>query len=296
MTSLPRPLLPMLGLALLAALILEARPVVYPTAEPPAAASPPPPPAAAGIVAEGRVDTYPGAQVVVGSDLAGLILSLPVKEKDRVRKGQLIAELRAHDTQAAIEAVEAQLREADADIQFYQLEVQRAERLWQDRAGARQPLDRAVHDLAAARARRENAAADARRLRAILDKARIVAPIGGVVLERHADPGESIREGAALVTIADLDRRRIEAEVDEYDTGHVRVGMPVAISAEGYDGRNWPGRVEEIPDNVVLRKIKPQDPARATDTRVLLVKIALEGETPLKLGQRVEVRIGGGNP
>jgi cold shock CspA family protein len=39
------------------------------------------------------------------------------------------------------------------------------------------------------------------------------------------------------------------------------------------------------------RRIKPQDPSKPTDARVLLVKVALEGTTTLKLGQRVEVRI-----
>ena len=39
------------------------------------------------------------------------------------------------------------------------------------------------------------------------------------------------------------------------------------------------------------RKIKPQDPARPTDTRVLLVKVALASHDGLKLGRRVELEI-----
>ena len=53
----------------------------------------------------------------------------------------------------------------------------------------------------------------------------------------------------------------------------------------------WRGTVEEIPDAVTGRKIKPQDPARPTDTRVLLVKVALAIPDGLKLGRRVEVEI-----
>jgi HlyD family secretion protein len=59
----------------------------------------------------------------------------------------------------------------------------------------------------------------------------------------------------------------------------------------GYDGKSWRGRVEEIPDAVVGRKLEPQDPCKPEDTRVLLAKIALLEPTPLKLGQRVEIRI-----
>jgi len=42
---------------------------------------------------------------------------------------------------------------------------------------------------------------------------------------------------------------------------------------------------------VPLRRLRPQDPGRPTDTRVLAVKVALAEPTPLKLGTTVELRI-----
>src|SRR5262249_53505680 len=122
---------------------------------------------------------------------------------------------------------------------------------------------------------------------------RIVAPIDGVVIAKRVQSGETVDAGAALVELADLSRVRVEAEVDEYDAGRVSVGAPVAVQAEGFDGRSWSGRVEEVPDAVSGRRLKPQDPGRPQDTRVLIVKVALAESTPLKLGQRVEVEIGG---
>jgi hypothetical protein len=50
-------------------------------------------------------------------------------------------------------------------------------------------------------------------------------------------------------------------------------------------------KVEEIPDSVTGRRLKPQDPARPIDTRVLLVKIAFQEPFPFRLGQRVDVQI-----
>jgi len=47
--------------------------------------------------------------------------------------------------------------------------------------------------------------------------------------------------------------------------------------------------VEEIPDSVVPRRIRPEDPGRPIDTLVVPVKIALAESTPLKLRQRVEI-------
>ena len=93
------------------------------------------------------------------------------------------------------------------------------------------------------------------------------------------------------MTIADLKKLRIEAEVDEFDAGRVTLGAEVVVKAEGFDDQQWRGIVEEIPDSVIARKLKPEDPGRPSDTRVLMVKVALQEKTPLKLGQRVEVEI-----
>jgi hypothetical protein len=109
---------------------------------------------------------------------------------------------------------------------------------------------------------------------------------------RYAQPGETQQPGTHLNAIADLSRRRIEAEVDEFDVGRLAAGAPVRVWAEGLGEHTFRGHVEELPDQVVPRRIKPQDPGRPSDTRVLLVKVALDEPTPLLLGQRVEVDIG----
>lgn len=241
------------------------------------------------VMAEGRLVAYPGAQVTVGSDVAGTIDRLPVEERDRVRKGDLIALIRANDTRAALNEARARVAEADADIRLFDLERARARHLWETEVGSRSAWDRSNRDLEAARARRESARAEVRRLEALVAKTEIRAPIDGVVIERLAHPGETAAPGTPLVTIADLSRTRVEAEVDEFDAARVRVGGAAGVTAEGYDGKQWRGVVEDIPDAVTSRRLKPQDTSKPVDTRVLLVKVALGEPTPLKLGQRVEL-------
>jgi HlyD family secretion protein len=243
------------------------------------------------ITAEGRVTTYPGAQVVVGTDTAGTLVRLLVQEKSRVSRGQIIGEIRAQDTRAALALARTRMNESEADIRLYEAELRRASNLYEQEVGTKQAVDRTRRDLEAATARRETSAADVRQIEAVLSKTVIRAPISGTVLQRLAEPGESVKEQAPIVSIADLKKIRIEAEVDEFDAGRVTLGSEVIVRAEGYDNQEWKGRVEEIPDAVVGRRLKPEDPGRPTDTRVLLVKVALTGPTPLKLGQRVEVEI-----
>lgn len=243
------------------------------------------------IRTEGRVVAYPNAEVNVGTDVAGTIVYLPVKERDHVQKGQVIAELRSDDLRASLNSAQAHANEETANIRLYEVEVERAKKLYEAKAGTLQAVDRAQRDLDAARARLNTDNADVRRWEAVIAKSRIIAPIGGTVITRVVAPGETVKEGATLMTIADLSRVRVEAEVDEFDAGRIRRGDHGVITAEGFDGQSWSTKIEEIPNSVVPRNLRPEDPGKPVDTRVLLVKLAFEKQTPLKLSQRVQVEI-----
>jgi RND family efflux transporter MFP subunit len=238
------------------------------------------------------VAAYPGAEVTVGTDLAGTVARVLVQEKAVVRRGQLLVELASSEQRAALDEARARIGEAEANLRLAQAQVTRWQALRAQDLAAQQSLDGAVRDRDAAQAQLELAHATADRLAAVLAKTRIVSPIDGVVIARSVEAGQPVESGTPLITVADLKRTRIEAEIDEFDTGRIMLGALVAVSAEGFDGQPWRARVEEIPDAVVSRRLKPEDPGRPSDTRVLLVKVAFLEPTPLKLGQRVVLDIG----
>jgi RND family efflux transporter MFP subunit len=251
----------------------------------------PKPQTAPKIAAEGRVVAYPGAEVVVGAETPGTIVAVRVREKAIVRAGELLVEFKADELRATLDEAAARVTEAEAELDFQQKELARTERLIQRKAGTDEERERIRSRLIVARARRTAAAATYKRLEAALAKTRITAPIEGIVTLRMAHPGETVNIGTPLVKIVDLKKLRIEAEVDEYDIGRCVQGAPVTITAEGYRGKSWKGTVEETADTVTGRRIRPEDPGKPTDTRVMPVRIAFRELTPLKLGQRVEVEI-----
>jgi HlyD family secretion protein len=241
------------------------------------------------INAEGRVVAYPGGEVTVGTEVLGTIINMPVREKSAVRKGDLLAELRSESVRATLRKANVALVEAEAGLRSEQ-ELLRRELMMPNFANR---ANGERHDMPAAIARRDSAKADVECLEAELARYRIVAPIDGVVIARHADAGETVAPAAPLVTIVDLSRLRVEAEIDEFDIAHVRLGAEATFAAEGAQSRRWRGVVEEIADVVVPRQTRPEDPSRPSDTRVLSVWLAYREANPVKLGQRVEVEIAG---
>jgi HlyD family secretion protein len=274
------------GTALAAATALQAR--GGPPAPATASRTPAPP---EGIAAEGRVVAYPGAEVKVGAERGGRLVRVLVEEGQAVRRGQLLAEIDSDELRAALAEARARVEEADAEVRLADANLARRRQLAEQRILAANDLDAANRDLETSRARGETARAAVVRYEALLAKSRIAAPIAGTVIARRVDAGQMVEAGDHTFTVADLSRLRVEGEAHEADAGEIALGAPVTIEADGYPGRSWKGRVEEIPDAVTLRRLKPQDPSRPTDARVLAVKVAFAEPMPLKLGTTVDLRI-----
>ncbi len=248
-----------------------------------------PKPSARRILAEGRVAAYPGGEVTLSAELSGKLVELAVKERDRVKQGDVIAKIDVEEQLAALGEANARVREADSDLSYLAKERDRSQLLFGQHVVAEAERDRSLHAARSAERRRASLLAGASRIKSVLDKSKVTTPRAGVITARFADPGEMVSAGQPLVTVVDLDALRIEAEIGEFDSGRVRLGAVAKIRAEGFPDKTWEAVVEDIPDVVVPRSLRPLDPASPVDTRVLLVKLGLREKLPLKLGQRVEV-------
>lgn len=130
--------------------------------------------------------------------------------------------------------------------------------------------------------------------RSLMEKTVIRAPISGKIIHKYLEEGEIVNtmsEVSPLVDIADVERVRINAEVDETDAGRIEVGDPAEITSDTYPGKLFQGEIEEIAGYVGKREIRPNNPAKNLDMKVIQVKIKLKEKTPLKLGMTVDVRI-----
>jgi Cu(I)/Ag(I) efflux system membrane fusion protein len=118
---------------------------------------------------------------------------------------------------------------------------------------------------------------------AAADSLTLRSPRTGVVVERNALPGASVKKGSVLVTVADLGRVWVQTEVYERDLPRVRVGQSVRLDAAGLD-RELAGRVAFV------------DPA--IDRRSRTARVRIEVDNPkrnglrlLRIGQRVDAVI-----
>lgn len=210
----------------------------------------------------------------------------------------------------------AAIREAEAVLENAVQERDRRASLLDRGAISRTEFDSAEREFRVARARldaaldrqelvedevrpedRQRAAAELDRARAqeaeaaaLLAKTVIRSPITGVVLRKHRHAGESISpEGRQpLVTLGDVARLRIRAEIDETDVARVRSGQPAYVTAPAYGDRRFTGRVVRVGQLLGRKTVTTDAPSERVDTKVLETLIELDPGQTLPVGLRVD--------
>jgi HlyD family secretion protein len=220
----------------------------------------------------------PTQLVAVGSELSGTVSRVLVDVNERVRKGQVLAELdtaRLADqvarSQAAVSAAEAQVRQVRATLDEARATLARLEDVLRRSGGevpSRQELDaaraavaRAEANLASAQAGVEEARAALRSDQTNLRKASIRSPIDGVVLARSVEPGNAVAASLQAVTLfslaEDLTKMTLQVNIDEADVGQVKAGQRATFTVSAWPNRRYPATISRLrygstaKDNVV---------------------------------------------
>lgn len=112
-----------------------------------------------------------------------------------------------------------------------------------------------------ARAKVESAAAGRALTETRLSQSVLMAPLNGLVLSKHAEPGEMLAAGSPVVTVGRMDEVWVRAYIPETELGRVKVGQRARVTADTWPGRVFDGRVgfisseaEFTPKNVQTEK------------------------------------------
>jgi HlyD family secretion protein len=214
------------------------------------------------VTATGTLE--PLNEVEISSELSGIIRKVLVDYNDKVRKGQVLAELDtdkleaqvAHSratlaaARAKVEEAGATLAEARQNFERYRQLVERKVASEQKFDEAKAARDRAASSLDSAKADVAVAEADLKLRQTDLDKACICSPIDGVVLRRRVEPGQTVAstlQAPVLFTVAeDLAAMRLLVDVDEADVSLVAEGQSARFTVDAYPERNFAALVTMV--------------------------------------------------
>jgi RND family efflux transporter MFP subunit len=216
----------------------------------------------------------PETKVDVKSSVSGKVIALKVREGDRVRVGQVLAEVEPDVNQAqSLSEVQAAVTEAELKLKDAERQYRAQKALFDSGLIGREALKDAqtVLDLAS-----EGLKAARVRYRIVEDRgipiagdaasqrARVTSPMNGIVITRGVELGETVTSGVSsfnagtvLFTVADLKSLLIRVNLNEVDIAKVHVGQNVRITLDAYPQKIFAGNVRFVaPAAKLVDKIK----------------------------------------
>ena len=241
------------------------------------------------VAATGKIN--PEFKVPITSEVTGEIVSLPVEEGDKVKKGQLLIKIKGDAYVAQKERAEASLQSANANLTMRKAELDkitqdynRMKELHNKNLASDSELETANSNYLTTKALYQSAEANVLQseasLKEIIDqlnKTTIYSPIDGVVTQLNVELGERVlgsgySMGTDIMTVSDL--RNIEAtvEVDENDVVLISVGDTAKIKVDAFGDRVFKGTVTQIGNSAVTTGLGTQEQVVNFEVRIKLLE------------------------
>lgn len=267
---------------------------------------------------------FEATTVTVSAETAGRILSLDANEGDTLTPGEVFAVVdttllslqhmqlarQRGATQSNSPDINAQLSALRTQIAHQQSECERIRRLLHDGAATAKQKDDADAQLQMLKGQLQAQLSALGKTRSSVSESALAleyqcgqiqeqiarsmlrAPVSGTVITKYAEAGEYANPGKPVVKIADLGNMYLRSYFTASQLADLHLGQEVTVIADfGGDKRyEYPGKIIWI---AAESEFTPKS-IQTSDTRsnmVYAVKVAVENDGRLKLGQYGEVRL-----
>jgi membrane fusion protein, multidrug efflux system len=212
----------------------------------------------------------------LGFRVAGKIIKRQAEVGQRVKVGQLLAQIDPQDYKLAFEASSAQVAAAATNRDLAAADFKRFTALKDQNFISGAELERRETTLKAAQAQLEQAQAQLKSQSNQTGYANLVADVSGIVTAVEAEPGQVVAAGTPVVRIAQDGARDVVFNVPEDRLRETLVGTMVTVKLWAQEGQAQ-GRVREVAASA--------DPA----TRTFPIKVAVDAQDAPALGSTVYV-------
>ncbi len=226
------------------------------------------------VNASGKIQ--PETSVKINAEVSGEITELPVKEGDRVKKGDLLVRIKPDQYQAQVDRSEAGLLQAQANLEKAESEFKRGEELFQKKLLSEQEYVNLKTSYKVAKSSYSSALALLRDSKESLSKTSIFAPMDGTVSQLLSELGErvsgsSFTQGTQIMTVADLSMMEARVDVGENDVVLISIGDTTRISVDAYPDRKFNGTVYEIANTAKTTGVGTQEEVTNFEVKIRII-------------------------
>lgn len=214
------------------------------------------------VTATGKIQ--PEVQVKISPEVSGEIVDLPVKEGDRVKKGELLMKIKPDVYVAQRNMYSAGLLQARAGMSRTEPEFRRVESLFKKGLVSQAEYDQARAAYEQSKATLQQSQASLDQAEENLRKTTVFSPMDGTVSQLNSEKGERVLgtqqfQGTDVMTIADLSRMEARVDVSETDVILVSVGDTARISVDAFPDKKVTAIVYEIANTATSKGTGTQE-------------------------------------
>lgn len=237
------------------------------------------------VVATGKIQ--PVTLVKISPEVSGEIIDLPVKEGQRVQKGDLLLKIKpdfyianTNSADASFKSSQAGLTLALANQEKARLEFERNKKLFDSKLLSESQFLEAKTAYEVTQAQVKSAQHQTEVAKAALDrslddlaKTTIVSPLGGTISKLNSQKGERVvgtatMAGTDVMTIADLDEMEARVDIGEVDVVLIKVGQIARLELDSFREKKFAGEVTEIANTAKATGLGTQQEATKFEVKV----------------------------
>ena len=236
--------------------------------------------------ADAMLNSYTGDvmarfQPLLSFRVGGKVIKRLVDVGDRVKKGQILAELDPQDAQLQRANAQAQLTSAESAERIAKAELARYKQLLAPNAISRSQYDQVDNQYKTAAAALAQAKSQFDLSNNQTDYNTLRAPQDGTIIQRQIEAGQVIAAGQTAYSLAAQGEREVLIGLPEKDVPHFHAGQAVTVILWSQPNVRFPAHIREI------------SPA-ADESRTYAARIAFDQANPaVDIGQSARVYANG---
>lgn len=229
-------------------------------------------------------EVYAKEQVDVGAQVSGQITKLYVQIGDKVKAGDLIAQIDKDKQQNDLDITKAQLASTKANLESKKValeiassQYQREQKLYSNKATSLENLETLKNNFYGLKASVADLNAQVVQLEITLKNAEkdlgyttITAPMDGIIINVAVDEGQTVNANQStptIVKIANLDEMEIRMEIAEADVSKIKVGTAVKFSILNDPEKKYEAKISSIdPANTTTSDAKSNSSSNSTSS------------------------------
>lgn len=241
--------------------------------------------------------------VGVACRVGGPITSIPVRDNQQVKKGDLLFEIDPATYIAGVNTATGKLQQAQANAVQAKQNLDRQTVLYQTKVVDLRDLQDAQDQFVAAQADVAAAQAALDFAQLSLSYTKIFAPVDGYLTNVVTSPGQYVTAGEQILALVDSSSFWVAAYFKETQLRHVVEGAPAKIRLMGHDGQPFEGVVESVawgifvPDGSTVQLLpdvsQTIDWVRLPNRFPVRIQVTGTPPVPLRIGQTASVSLSG---